>query len=65
VITALNPGTIRQIQDAEKCLLCRKAERWGWRKRKGVWLKNDICGENVKNDGDIHIYYKAERQKEM
>ena len=52
MITILHLGTVRQNQDAEKRLLCRKSERRGWRKREGVWRKNDICGENVKNAGE-------------
>jgi hypothetical protein len=52
VIAVLNLGTVRQNQDAEKRLLCRKSERRGWRKREGVWRKNNIFGENVKNAGE-------------
>ncbi len=32
MITEVNLGSVRQNQDAEKCLLCRKLERWRWRK---------------------------------
>jgi hypothetical protein len=49
VITALNLSTVCRIQDAEKCLLYRKTERWGWRKGEEVWRKNEICGENAKD----------------
>ena len=57
VITILNLGTVRQNQDTEKRVLCRKSERRGWRKWEGVWRKNNICGENVKNAGEKKIYY--------
>ena len=64
VLTILNLGTVRQIQDTEKRVLSRKTERRGWRKWEGglakmwrVWRKCNICGENVKNAGEKKIYY--------
>ncbi len=62
VIKGLNLGSVRQNQDAEKRQLCRKTERWGWRKREGVWRKYDVCGENVKNAGEKYIYHEAVAQ---
>ncbi len=57
MITILHLGTVRQNQDAEKRVLSRKSERRAWRKREGVWRKNNICGENVKNAGEKKLYY--------
>jgi hypothetical protein len=51
VITVLNLGTVRQNQDAEKRLLCRKSERRGWRKREGLAKS----GENGKNAGEKNL----------
>jgi hypothetical protein len=57
VIAALNLGTVRQNQDAETRRLIRKTERRSWPKREGVWPKNAVCGQNVKNAGQKKIYY--------
>jgi hypothetical protein len=56
VIAALNLGTVRQNQDAETRRLSRKTERRSWPKREGVWPKNAVCGQNVKNAGQKKIY---------
>ncbi len=53
----LKLGLVRQNQDAEKCLLRRKSERWRWPKRDGGWPNNDICGQNVKNTGQKKMHY--------
>jgi hypothetical protein len=31
---------------------CDGSGSGGWQKREGVWRKNNICGENVKNAGE-------------
>jgi hypothetical protein len=51
VIAALKHSTVRQNQDAETRRLIRKTERRSWPKREGVWPKNAVCGQNVKNAG--------------
>jgi hypothetical protein len=61
MITELHLGSVRQNQDAEKCLLCRKTECWRWQKREGVLRKNNICGENVKNAREKKIYHTKGR----
>ncbi len=51
--------TYHQNQDAVRCVLCRKTEHCGWRKKEVVWRKNDFCGENVKNAGEKKLYHQG------